>query len=170
MSKNSKKIQKNIKNNVVKKKEEYKEKNQIINLVKIIAIILITVTIITATATIIQKNYKLDNEEETSITNEILAGQTFNRSEEEYYVAFYDFNSDESLESTISNIENTKIYKVDLSNAMNKQIIGETSNKKAESSDELKIKETTLIQIKNGKISNYIEGYENITNYLNELK
>ena len=53
---------------------------------------------------------------------------------------------------------------------MNKQIISETSNKNATKSDELQINGTTLIEIKEGKIINYIEGYENITNYINNFK
>ena len=169
MSKSSKKIQKNIKQNVVKKKEEYPLKKQIINLTKAVVAIVLSVILISAVASIAQKEYILDKKEEKP-TNEILAGQTFSRSDKDYYVAFYDFEKEESLESKISNLQNTKIYKVDLTNAMNKQIISETSNKNATKSEELQINGTTLIEIKEGKIINYIEGYENITNYINNLK
>lgn len=168
MSKSSKKIQKNIKNNITKKKEEYPVKNQIMTLAKVITAILITSFIISVIVSLSNKTYTLEEEKET-VQNEILAGQTFNRKDETYYVAFYEFNSDEDLESTISNIENQKIYKVDLSNKMNQSIISDTSNKKATTIDELQINGPTLIKITNEKITDYIEGYDNITTYLNDL-
>lgn len=168
MSKSSKKIQKNIKNNITKKKEEYPVKNQIMTLAKVITAILITSFIISVIVSLSNKTYTLEEEKEI-VKNEILAGQTFNRKDETYYVAFYEFNSDEDLESTISNIENQKIYKVDLSNKMNQSIINDTSNKKATTIDELQINGPTLIKITNEKITDYIEGYDNITTYLNDL-
>lgn len=168
MSKSSKKIQKNIKNNITKKKEEYPVKNQIMTLAKVITAILITSFIISVIVSLTNKTYTLEEEKEI-VQNEILAGQTFNRKDETYYVAFYEFNSDEDLESTISNIENQKIYKVDLSNKMNQSIISDTSNKKATTIDELQINGPTLIKITNEKITDYIEGYDNITTYLNDL-
>lgn len=168
MSKSSKKIQKNIKNNITKKKEEYPVKNQIMTLAKVITAILITSFIISVIVSLSNKTYTLEQEKEI-VQNEILAGQTFNRKDETYYVAFYEFNSDEDLESTISNIENQKIYKVDLSNKMNQSIINDTSNKKATTIDELQINGPTLIKITNEKITDYIEGYDNITTYLNDL-
>lgn len=168
MSKSSKKIQKNIKNNITKKKEEYPVKNQIMTLAKVITAILITSFIISVIVSLSNKTYTLEEEKEIA-KNEILAGQTFNRKDETYYVAFYEFNSDEDLESTISNIENQKIYKVDLSNKMNQSIINDTSNKKATTIDELQINGPTLIKITNEKITDYIEGYDNITTYLNDL-
>lgn len=168
MSKSSKKIQKNIKNNITKKKEEYPVKNQIMTLAKVIAAILITSFLISVIVSIANKTYTLEKEN-NKIENEILAGQTFNRKDETYYVAFYEFDGEEDLESTISNIENTKIYKVDLTNKMNSQIISDTSNKKATTIDELQINGTTLIKITENKINDYIEGYDNITTYLNNL-
>lgn len=168
MSKSSKKIQKNIKNNITKKKEEYPVKNQIMTLAKVITAILITSFIISVIVSLSNKTYTLEEEKEI-VKNEILAGQTFNRKDETYYVAFYEFNSDEDLESTISNIENQKIYKVDLSNKMNQSIINDTSNKKATTIDELQINGPTLIKITNEKITDYIEGYDSITTYLNDL-
>ncbi len=168
MSKSSKKIQKNIKNNITKKKEEYPVKNQIMTLAKVITAILITSFLISVIVSIANKTYTLDKENQ-KIENEILAGQTFNRKDETYYVAFYEFDSDEDLESKISNIESTKIYKVDLTNKMNSEIISDTSNKKATTIDELQINGTTLIKINENEITDYIEGYDNITTYLNNL-
>lgn len=168
MSKSSKKIQKNIKNNITKKKEEYPVKNQIMTLVKVIIAILITSFLISVIVSIANKTYTLDKENQ-KIENEILAGQTFNRKDETYYVAFYEFDSDEDLESKISNIESTKIYKVDLTNKMNSEIVSDTSNKKATTIDELQINGTTLIKINENEITDYIEGYDNITTYLNNL-
>ena len=168
MSKSSKKIQKNIQKNKESKKEEYPLKNQIITLSKWIIAIMVTITIISVLTSVVKKEYTL-NKEENNITNEILAGQTFNRVEEEYYVAFYEFDSKEDLTTNLSNITNTKIYKVNLTNAMNKDIVSETSNDKATTVEELQISGPTLIKINDNKITSYIEGYDDITTYLNEL-
>lgn len=168
MSKSSKKIQKNIKQNKEKKQKEYPVKNQIMNLAKVIVAIIITSFLISVIASIANKEYTLE-ESKNTIENEILAGQTFNRNNETYYVAFYEFGSEEDLESTITNLENTKIYKVDLKNKMNSQIINGKSNKNATKSEELQIVGTTLIKITNNKITDYIEGYDNITAYLKNL-
>ncbi len=169
MSKSSKKIKKNMKKKIESKKEEYPLKNQIIKLSKWIMAILIIITIISVITAVVQKEYTLSDKKDDIITNEILASQTFDRTEDEYLVAFYEFGSKEDLSTKLLNIKNKKIYKVNLANAMNKNIIDTSSNDKATNIEELKVNGTTLIKLKDNKITMFLEGYDEIITYLNEL-
>ena len=106
-------------------------------------------------------------------TTTAIVGTMFNQKEEDYYVLAYDFNSDLAVSyrnavdnySTVNN--KLKVYFLDLSNAFNnKYYVKENSNPKATSIKDLKMKDGTLIRIKNHKISEYIEGYEEIVKKL----
>lgn len=99
----------------------------------------------------------------------ILAGTIFNRSESDYYVMIGDFESDDSvyigsLGNLYKNKEGDKIplYAVDLSESLNKSIIGENSNPSAQTINDLKVNGHTLIKISGGRNVKYIEGDENI--------
>jgi hypothetical protein len=90
---------------------------------------------------------------------EILAGETFNRLDSEYYVLFFDFNGeDASYYKTIASTSEKIVYIVDLSNSFNKSIVSEETNKSAQNASELKVKEATLIKIKNKRNVLYFEG------------
>ena len=114
------------------------------------------------------KNKDSKEDETEIIYDEIIAGQTFTKKDELYYVAFYEYDSDEDLTESIKEKKNT-IYKVDLSKKINQNIKSESSNKNAQKSEELKISGPTLIKIEKNKNIEYIEGYDNIVNYLNEI-
>lgn len=105
--------------------------------------------------------------------DEILYGNVFNKPEKTYYVIFDtygDLTNNVYIEYLISSKEySNKIYKVDLSNPMNKNINSDKSNKKASKPSELEINDTTLIKISSGKITNYIIGDEKIESYLEKL-
>lgn len=90
---------------------------------------------------------------------EILAGEVFNMPDEEYYVLFYDFKGDhQDYYSTIAAQSEKKVYTVDLSNPFNSDIVSEETNSSAQDSSSLKVKEATLIKIRNGKNISYFEG------------
>ena len=109
---------------------------------------------------------KPEIKESTISYEDISAGSVFDMNENEYYVIFSKFNSKVyniyiyNLLNTYS--KDTKIYKVNLSDGINKSIISETSNKKATKSSELAISTDTLIKIKNKKIVLYVEGEDEI--------
>lgn len=164
------KIENKIKKNITKTKSvDIKEnpiKNQILNFTKIICGILISVIAVCIIANIANGNYNLEEEQkETDYTN-IVAGQTFTRSDDEYYVVFYD---DEKILDTINNVSFETIYKVDLNSSLNKNIVSEKGNPKAEDAESLKINGTTIIKIEDGKNVSYVEGYDKVISYLNEL-
>ncbi len=158
-------IQKNIKKNKQKKKEEYPEKKELITLSKIIFSILIIAILATMLFYIINKNYTLKNNTTDINYDEIMAGQTFNKNDNEYYVLFYEFDSDEDLSDKITD-KKSAIYQVNLLNNFNKSVLSETSNKEASKAEELKITGPTIIKIESGKNVEYIEGYDNIVKYL----
>ena len=95
------------------------------------------------------------------------------KKDDEYLVLFYDM--DEDSESIYSNLisdyeakeEHLPIYYVNLSSALNKSVIADESNKDATSIEELKISGATLIKFTSNSISEYIEGEEAISDYLN---
>lgn len=118
-----------------------------------------------------------DPEEEETISDdysEILLGSSFNRSEKEYLVVYYDYDN-QDIKSTLttsildytSKDDNLTVYKVDMSNVFNNSYVTEEeTNKEPSSVDELKINGPTLIKFKNNKVVDYVEGLEQVKEYL----
>ncbi|MBR1386624.1 MAG: hypothetical protein IJ568_07315 [Bacilli bacterium] len=100
---------------------------------------------------------------------EIIAGNSFSRSEEEYYVMMYNFDNSNSIKyanlyelySQYSN--GTKLYLVDLSKKFNDKYITENESEvNIENISSLKVVDGTLIKVSNKTgVSSFI-GYENI--------
>jgi len=102
----------------------------------------------------------------------ILAGNTFNKSHSEYIVMFYDFTDSEA--SVYNNLfrtfqqsdEDIAIYAVDLSDVFNQSFISDESNPNVDNIDNLKVNGPTLIQIVDGRVVEYLQGRDEITNKL----
>ena len=115
---------------------------------------------------------KKDNETEESVNNDttvsdkILAANIFNQKEDTYYVYFYDFNSnseEDDLTDIISKATSKKIYKVDTGSALNsKYVTKEKGNPNASNLDDLKVISNTLIEIENDRFIKYYEGKNEI--------
>lgn len=99
-----------------------------------------------------------------------IVGTIFNRPESEYYVIAYDETSSKAvyysaLSTTYGKDGTLNIYHLDLSNSLNQSYYvgsdGE-SNQHAKKASEIKLKDLTLIKIKNGKIEKYLEKLEDI--------
>lgn len=111
--------------------------------------------------------------DETYISyEEILAGSSFDMSGE-YLVIYYNQSDDEmnseftNLISEYKNKDNSlSVYIVDMDNALNTKYVSNESNSSPKAASELKIKDSTLIKFNNGSVSDYIEGKDNIINYL----
>ena len=90
-----------------------------------------------------------------------------------YYVLYYDMSSDE-LKSAYTNMvstyedkdEHVPVYTVDMSSTFNKQFVSDSSNPSVQSVDNLKISGPTLIEINQGKVVNYVEGIDAISDVL----
>ena len=117
-----------------------------------------------------------DDEEDTPKTVEIsdekiLVGSILSKSDGEYLVLCYDFNNEsqdyDNLYTT-AKATGKKIYKLDLSNGLNKKYITDSeSNKNPTKANEFLINGATLIKVNDHKVVDYIEGYDSINNYLN---
>ena len=167
MSRTTKKLSKNIKKVNEKKKEEFPIKNQIISVTKIIAVCLMVIICVIMIGNVKAGKYELAEKEAEISTNEIIASQTFSKGEGTYYVLFYFFGGDEELDTTLSEINTkAKIYKVNLADALNKNVISLLSDSNVQKAADLKIKGTTLIKVENNKNVHYLEGYDKIVNYL----
>lgn len=123
-----------------------------------------------------------DKEEEQEVEiqkEEILMGETFEKTDKEYVVVYYDFEDKINANlytMLVQNYNNKKktipMYRVDLSTNFSKQYIAteeEKSNTNPTSLSNLKIKGATLIRIKDKKVIKYVEGKENIKKYIEEL-
>lgn len=133
---------------------------EIINIVKIFLVV-IFILIVFYFITIFMVNIKFkSNEEDVEVViqyQEILAGETFNQIEKEYYVIFYYFNNHEAiLYDYMIDYFNRQdnyipLYKVDLNKGFNSSYLNIEGNEKAYGISELKVKGPTLIKIKDGQ-------------------
>jgi len=113
-------------------------------------------------------------EEETVIQyDEILAGSTFNKPDEKYFVVYYDMSSEDIADITSAiGAYNAKedalpLYTVDMSNPLNKNYASKDSNKSVDEASELRINGVTLIRVKDGELDKYLEGEDEVVEYLN---
>ena len=145
--------------------EEFKKLAIIVGIVVLIFIVTYLIIGIFVTKEI--KWFQKDTENETITTiqyKKILAGETFNQNQEEYYVIFSDSEKYNYpvYESLINNNIDKKIYIVDLANPLNKRYISDTGNSSVQNISDLKVKDDTLIKINNKTNVMYIEGKDGI--------
>lgn len=131
------------------------------------------------TTVLVSKNKYLEN---TTVDNgsvsiqysEILLGEVFSKSQEEYLVLCYDKEEESSeyasVVSGLTTANKVKLYTVDLSHAMNKSLLGEESNTHPTKASEIKIHGATLFHFKNGELVDYIEGKEAINTFVKEYE
>lgn len=103
--------------------------------------------------------------------NMIIASKTFDQNKDEYMVIFFYGNdvSDE-LDGAITAYDSSnnkiKLYKVNVSDVINKFVLSEHENSKATNYNELKINDITLITVKDKVITSYITKEENVIDNL----
>lgn len=120
---------------------------------------------------ITNRGYKFNrnNVEATISYEEIMAGSTFNMNRDKYVVVFYNRDIDDDITNHISiygSRDGNNIYYVNLKNGMNKYVLDDVGNKNATKASELKVTNPTLIKIEDKEITEYIEGKDNILEYL----
>lgn len=150
------------------KVETPKENNQVKKLLLLTLLLILIISVIyLISALFITKELdwfedKNDDTENNLVTNTILAVETFNQKEEEYYVYFYDYDDEDTEISSIvsSKLSDDKVYKVDTSSALNNNYVSEESNKSAKKLSELKVKSPTVIKVSAETIAAYYEGDE----------
>lgn len=138
------------------------------------AFIVVIFTLFYFLSAYISRESRDTEEEETSISySDIILGRSFDMSDEKYYVLYYDQSNEDlvndysSIIGGYSSIE-TPLYVVDMSSAFNKKFSSDSSNRDAESAEDLKINGSTLILFNNKKIENYYEGDEEIKEVLSK--
>ena len=139
-------------------------------------IIITVVVVVIAVGLFFLTNY-LNNKKTSNNTkidyNTCIVGNMFNRPYNEYYVFLY--SSTDKNASTYKGLitsykdkdDALKIYYVDMNDKFNAAYLSESSNKKPTDVNEVKIKESALILIKDGKVEKY---YESLEDYKNTLK
>lgn len=166
-----------VKNNKrVKNTKVRTENEEIIRRFVIIFIIIVVIVV----GVYFLTNILVNKDSSSSTSNETIAGEVnydilsvgtlLNRPYKEYYVMVYNSEDSEAIyySSLITNYEKeedaSKIYFCDLANALNSSYSakGGESNPKAKSIEELKFGKVTLIKVKDGKISKYLEDIEAI--------
>lgn len=127
------------------------------------------------TVYITNKNTDTDKSKDNTDTNEtisytdIIVGESFSM-DGEYLVFYYD-KSDEDINSQCSEIINSysgdlTIYNVDMSSGFNKKYSKDESNINPSNASEIAINGPTLMKVSDKKVSDYIQGIDEITNYL----
>ena len=157
-NKNKKVIERNLGNN----------STEASTIVKIAIGVIIVFVLIYLIFAVLTGEIKLKKDKKTEPTIqyvEILAETTFKQNSDDYFVLFYEFSGDDVLENT------TKTYKVDLDKKFNTNYIadGEDIDRTPKNIDELKVENPTLIRIKNGKVTKFVTGIEDIKDYSQNL-
>lgn len=151
----------------------------VVRMIKIGVTVIICFVILYFATELINKYKNKEEEVETEIQKvEILMGETFEKKDSEYMIVYYDFDDKiySGLYSTLVESYNylnvdVPMYKVDLSTNFSKKYMAteeENSNTNPTSLSNLKVKGATLIRIKDKKVVKYIEGKDNIKNYIDE--
>ena len=158
-------------------KKEIKREDDSVDQVKKFVIILFGVALICFfaylfTAKFLVKEDSSSKREDVTIEyNSVDVGNIFNRPYDNYFVLAVDKESkdasyyDNITLSYSNESKSKKVFNLDLSLKVNKKYVGK-SNKNAKNASEVSLSSPTLIEIKDGKIVNYYDTKESITNAL----
>ena len=118
---------------------------------------------------------KDDTESTTSEISysDIMVGRSFSISDGEYYVVYYD-KTDDSINSSLTSVvsdykskeEHLDIYSVNMGDGLNKKYAKDESNHNPSNASEFAISGPTLIKFSDGEVVDYVEGIDEITDYL----
>lgn len=160
------------------KKDYLNKKNGLPSEVKKTIIIIVVAVVLLVSmyflTTVILNKDRDDNSKITENAiqyDEILAGESFNQSEDEYYVIYYDSSNEYSVISSLIssyqlNNSDTKLYSVDLADGMNKKYVTD-GDIVTDNASSLRVKDTTLLKFNNGEVSEVITDTNEITSFLN---
>lgn len=173
--KKNKKIEKNVKKEIESKDNSNEVKSLLIITIVVLLFLglfyLLTVVILDD-----KSESKKDDEETAEVEiqfDEILIGTSFSVKDDEYFVLYYEFENEDvssELNSLVSNYRVSKeqpyLYTVNMSDALNSFASSDKSNIDVDKASELKINGPTLIRFEDGKVDEYIEGIDDITEKL----
>ena len=167
--------QKKTKQQPVTITENYQAKNMFII---IIVIIVLLVPLYFITTLVVKTDNKENNNTEKAPveiqSEKILVGQLLNRHNDSYYVIAYKKDNkmitlfNQYINDYKNNEDHLEFYKIDLDDGLNKGYISDETNITDELKD-LKISDTTLFKIVDGKIESYYVGNDDVVNALKEI-
>jgi hypothetical protein len=133
--------------------------NEIINLLKIFAIVVLVFLVFIGISKIIETDSS-EPEEIVIQYTDIIVGDILNQNGE--YLVLVSEDDIADLESLIS----ATYFTVNLKSVFNKSFVGETSNLEVDDIKDIVFSETTLLSIKDNKIVSSYEGSDEIETYL----
>lgn len=152
------------------------ENKEILNFIKILAVIIVLVVAVWFVVSLFNKELDSNKDDdkdviETIQNDKILASSIFDKEDNIYYVFAYNGDKDNSWAiyyatlfdsyTAIDDDEKVPMYWVDLSDPLNKDVVAEKvddENKSPSKYENLSIYSPALIRIKNGKLDKYYDG------------
>ena len=141
-------------------------------IIVIVVVLVVLVAMYFLTVKILSKDTKDDKVTENSIQyDEIMAGESFNQNNDEYYVIYYDAsNKYSNLSSLISSYQlngtGIRLYSVDLSDGINKKYVTDWEIVTDDASS-LRVKDQTLLKFSDNRVVEVVTYTNEITNILN---
>ncbi len=147
------------KNKIDKKISNYSDNNIKGSIILVVVIIIILILFYLLTVFILNKKEFVVNENVDIQYSKIIAGESFDLKDEDYLVFFYDISANSSYTDLVSTYrdkdKHLPIYTVDLGEGINNSVISDTNSLDVSNIIDLKVKDSAIIRIKNGKVSNY---------------
>ena len=157
------------------------DSEDIMKLVKIVGIIAVALLLFYLVFAIFNGEISFSKKEkesdEVNIQNvEILASSTFSRTDDEYYVLFYDFDGNNAIRCGsvralyTQNSSGIKMYTVNLGNELSsKYLTSDVNSVNATNLSSLKVVDATLVKVTNGSGKVVAAGIDSLISYSGEL-
>lgn len=162
--------------------KNYGPDNEALKVVKILVAVVLFLLVFYFLAMIMTGEIKFGNKKKETPTeiqyDEILAGETFNKNEEEYYVFYFNFS--EKIASTyliyrdgyLGKTEHFPMYMVDLEKGFNTRYVTKDEEEREEypeSISNLKVTSPTIVKVKDKKVVERIEGKDEVKEFLKNI-
>ena len=151
------------------------DENQLGNFIKLIIIVAVLFLAFYLLTLIINKEEKKTEDKATIQYDTILVGNIASQPKESYYVLVSEStDTNNGLYKTYIDLytkanSNARVYYADLDNPLNAKFVSEDSNLLVSNILDLKLKDTTLIEVEDGKIKNAYEGEDTVKSILKEM-
>ena len=174
-------MKKDMNKNSIYGKANYNE--DVVKLVKILIVVVLVLGLVYLGTALVTGEINLgkENKQATEVEiqyEEIIAGEILNRSDPEYYVLLFNFTSDDAtnlltLKDNYGYVNNSlPVYIVDLDKKFNsiltplenEEIIEIPSN-----INDLRVKDTTLLKVKSGKVTSRVTTFDEVEKTFNDL-
>lgn len=149
------------------------ENDEVVRLIKIVIALVVIVLIFFGITYLVTKKSDTKEKEETEIQyTEILVGEIWNKGGTYYVLVGYEEDSYMSMYETYLNLyknykdSDSKYYLINLDNVFNRNYVAETSNLYTTNPSEVRFKNTTLLKVVDGTVTETYEGKDAITSYL----